>query len=771
MTTLLNIPDETFLAHIAPAGPEDWRLHELAEHLQRVGLLAAEFATPFGGGDWVLLAGKWHDLGKYRQGFQRYIRQCADAHIEDRVPSQDKTHSAAGALHALEVLKARHGPLGHFASTVLAYLIAGHHAGLADWHEGLKDRLKDSKSQRELTDIQGVAPAEILNADAVLDIRTAVPGGIQNHGAFALWMRMLFSALVDADFLDTETFMNGDKAQARGDFATLAEMRAAYNAHMACFAADTPVRRLRADILRQCRDKAALSPGLFTLSVPTGGGKTLASLGFALDHALAKGKRRIIYAIPYTSIIEQTADVFRDVFASLGRECVVEHHSQVESEPKDETSASRLACENWDAPLVVTTNVQLFESLFAARTSRCRKLHNLTNSVLILDEAQQLPVAFLQPILDVLRLLIEHYGVSVVLCTATQPALTTATYFDAKQNRRGLDHATELMDDPDALYAALKRVTVELPADFVTPTPWAELAQRISAHDCVLAIVNTRDSARELYRLLPKGTLHLSALMCGAHRKQVIDTIKARLAARRAGRDSAPLRVVSTQLVEAGVDLDFPVVYREKAGLDSIAQAAGRCNREGSLAEPGKVVVFVSPKKIPSGELTRSADACVSVLHGNGADPLARPLFYRYFEQFYRDSDLDLHKINELLTVAGTRDDLLPVAFRSAAERFRLISDAQVPVVVLYQGADGQDETVNVLLGALKKDGPQRWLMRALQRFIVNVPSRQADTLLAQGDLELAMPGLYVQANDLLYDIQLGLVVNEQVLPAGGLVC
>ena len=769
-TRAMKFPDDIFLAHTATHADGSPRGHDLAEHLQQVGAGAAANAAAFGAADWARLAGLWHDLGKYRPGFQQYIRDCADAHIEGRVPSKDKTHSAAGALHALEALASRHGPAGKLAAPVLAYLIAGHHAGLADWHGGLKARLASDDARREYADALSAAPAAIRETDIPLNLKDAVPGGILTPGAFALWLRMLFSALVDADFLDTEAFMDSGKAGARGDFPTLSEMHGAYNAHMACFAADTPVRRIRADILRQCRSKAGAAPGLYTLTVPTGGGKTLASLGFALDHALAHGKRRVIYAIPYTSIIEQTADVFRDVFASLGRECVVEHHSQAESEPADETHDSRLACENWDAPLVVTTNVQLFESLFAARTSRCRKLHRLVGSVLILDEAQQLPPEFLQPILDVLRLLIRHYGVTVVLCTATQPALTTTDYFDPSMNLRGLDDATELMDDPDALYAALKRVDVHLPADFTTPPEWPALADELTNHDSVLAVVNTRGGARELHRRMPKGTLHLSALMCGAHRKDVIDHIKARLAARRRGDDTAPLRVISTQLVEAGVDLDFPVVYRALAGLDSIAQAAGRCNREGALPGMGKVVVFVPPGKIPAGTLRKGADVCRSVLHGQTANPLDRNLFEAYFRQFYATVDLDRHGIVDLLKPASTRDDPLAVDFRSAADKFRLIPDTQAPVVVRYRGPDGKSETVAALLGKIDKDGPNRGLMRALQRYTVSLPQQQAERLLALGDLSLAMPGLYVQTNDLLYDPQLGLRADDQPLSPGGFV-
>jgi CRISPR-associated endonuclease/helicase Cas3 len=497
-----------------------------------------------------------------------------------------------------------------------------------------------------------------------------------------------------------------------------------------------------------------LPPGFFSLTVPTGGGKTLSGLAFALEHALAHNKRRIVVAIPYTSIIEQTADVFRHVFQALGDEVLIEHHSQAESSPEAETARSRLACENWDAPLVVTTNVQLFESLFAAKTSRCRKLHNLVGSVIVLDEAQQIPPAFLQPILDVLKLLVAHYGVTVVLCTATQPALNSTDYFDASKNLRGLSNVREIMDDPDALFCALKRVQVELPPDWTTPTPWEDIAARLSTEDCVLAIVGTRKAARELQRLMPEGTLHLSALMCGAHRKDVIAHIKQRLKDKREGRDPRPLRVVSTQLVEAGVDIDFPVVYRALAGLDSIAQAAGRCNREGRLEGLGRVVVFVPPQTPPPGHLRKGAQACVATLRGQEQDPLARGLFARYFTEFYHSVDLDQHGIVNLLKVQP-RD--LAVKFRSAAEAFRLIDDADsATVVVRYAAHQAQIES---LLGSLATEGPQRWLMRKLQRYTVTIPERLAMQMLQRGDLSLPMPGLYVLANtDNLYSNILGLL-------------
>jgi CRISPR-associated endonuclease/helicase Cas3 len=761
--------------------------HGLEDHLLSVARLAGASAAHFQSAAWAELAGKWHDLGKYRPGFQLYVQQdrSTDAHIEGKVGGREKTHSAAGALWAIQTLSESHGEPGKLAARVLAYLIASHHAGLYDWNgthdtAGLDARLNEADSRVELKQAIDANPAaHILGAGAFVPDLRNIPGG---SAGFSLWVRMLFSALVDADFLDTEAYFDTGKTDARTGFPSMDTLLPAFNAHMASVserATPSTVNTLRAEILRQCRDKAALAPGFFSLTVPTGGGKTLASLAFALEHIEAHPMlklRRIIYAIPYTSIIEQTANVFREAFKSLGDEVLIEHHSQADANEHDETARSRLACENWDAPLIVTTNVQLFESLFAAKTSRCRKLHNLVNSVIVLDEAQQLPPEFLQPILDVLNLLVKHYGVTVVLCTATQPALSSTDYFDASQNLRGLENVREIIDDPDSLYAQLKRVNVELPNDWQTPMEWPIVAAALTAEDCVLAIVNTRKAARELFKLLPAGTLHLSALMCGEHRSAVIKQIKARLEAKREGRDQEPLRVVSTQLVEAGVDLDFPVVWRALAGLDSIAQAAGRCNREGRIAEGGRVVVFVPPGRLPAGSLQKGADACISILHDQNADPLSRTLFSRYFQDFYRASNLDKRGICGLLRsnapdesklISAVYSGQLPshlvgrvtekitasvnIQFRSAATAFRLIDDEDnATVIVRYEA---QKENTDMLLNKIAKEGPKRWSMRKLQRYSVTIRKRDADKLLGRGlRLLPAVPGLYVQEADGMYD-------------------
>jgi CRISPR-associated endonuclease/helicase Cas3 len=514
-------------------------------------------------------------------------------------------------------------------------------------------------------------------------------------------------------------------------------------------------------VLRQCRAKAVGAPGIYTLTVPTGGGKTLSSLAFALEHALHHGKRRIVYAIPYTSIIEQTANVFRDIFG----DAVLEHHSNLDA--KEETAKSRLASENWDAPLIVTTNVQLFESLFAARTSRCRKLHNLVNSVVILDEAQLLPPEFLQPILDVMRLLTAHYGVTFVLCTATQPALGTRTDSCGKTWLRGFDDATEIVSGTEQLYEQLERVKVFLPEEWNTPGNWDEIADRIAQHPSVLAIVNTRADCRELHRRMPAGTVHLSALMCGEHRSFVIKRIKQRLA------NQENVRVISTQLIEAGVDVDFPVVYRALAGLDSIAQAAGRCNREGKQADKGKVVVFVPPKPAPRGLLRFGEDVCRRLLIGRPENPLTPEMFTRYFEHYYKKADkegLDKKGINRMLT-ADARD--CHIQFRTAAENFQLIDeDGSVSIIVPYDNPDKPERDSRPRIARLRSGELHRGLLRELQRFTVTVRRYDFQRLEKAGELEEIVQGIWVLRNETAYHPDLGLLLEETgSRDPGGLYC
>lgn len=745
--------------------------HPLHDHLSKVGALAGRFADGYGS-DWAQLAGLWHDLGKFRRGFQHYIRLAnnVDAHIEGSIRDRDKTHSAAGALWAERLLTESFGPPGQLMARVLQYLIAGHHAGLDNWDGGLAARLAGKDARKEFEEaLAQYPPAAVLRPESLTLLLKTAPLDDERAttpGRFALWTRLLFSALIDADFLDTESFMDGGKSASRAGAPGLPAMKAALDAHMSALARgadDTPVNRLRTDILAQCRHKAIAQPGVFTLTVPTGGGKTLASLVFALDHAVRHGKRRVIYAIPYTSIIEQTASIFRSVFAALGEDAVVEHHSNVEAEPERETARSRLACENWDAPLVVTTNVQLFESLFARRTSRCRKLHNIASSVIVLDEAQLLPVEFLQPIVDVLRLLVGEFGVTLVLCTATQPVLDASASADPNRGlRRGFDPTvvTEIIDDVPGLYAGLQRVRVRLPESLDTPRQWPELAEELASHEAVLAIVSRRADARELFSQMrqrtPKGCWHLSALMCAQHRSDVIAEVKSVLRQRRdalaSGAPAPAVRVVSTQLVEAGVDVDFPVVYRALAGLDSIAQAAGRCNREGRLAELGDVYVFVPPTAAPPGLLRQARDTCKALWHDRPADPFSSDLFKRYFQRLYHDAkSLDAKGICDALRLeASAKERTLAVRFRDASDNFRLIDDENSATVLVRYRSPNAREDINALIGMLERDGPSRWMLRKLQRYGVTVYRYHLDRLLKAGDVrEVPLcPGLYVQSLD-----------------------
>jgi len=740
------------LAHVRQLPEGRWVEHFLDDHLLDVAELAANFASAFNSQDWARLSGLWHDLGKFREKFQQYIKTVsgydADAHIEGMPGRVD--HSTAGAIHAIEKL----GPQGR----ILAYLIAGHHAGLPDWNSfesgqsSLLQRVEDGKKKGYLQEALLAAPATSI-------LEQPRPVSLPPQGSLALWIRLLFSCLVDADFLDTEKFMDEGKHGRRANYPFLPKLVAEFDRHMtgkAAKASDTPVNRIRAEVLRQCRDKAAEPSGLFSLTVPTGGGKTLSSMAFALNHAMHHGKGRVIYVIPYTSILEQTANEFRKIF---GNENVIEHHSNLD--PDKEDSRSRLATENWDAPIVVTTNVQFFESLFAAKTSRCRKLHNIVNSVVVLDEAQLLPPEFLAPILHVMQDLSHNYKVSFVLPTATQPA------FSPRPKFAGLKDVSELMDNPGQLYANLKRVEAELPADFNAARTWESIAEDLQQYDSILCIVNSRKDCRELHALMQKDTIHLSALMCGQHRSKVITDIKQRL------KDGIPTRVISTQLVEAGVDIDFPMVYRALAGLDAVAQAAGRCNREGALPGMGKVVVFVPPKPAAPGLLRKAQQSGQEIMRLTEGDPLTRERFEAYFRHYYASlNSLDEADIIGLLDMNNQAEARkAEFNFRTAAKKFRLIKEeGQTAIIVRYGGSPS-------LIAALEasqnmEPHQRRGILRRLQRYTVNIREQECKQLLASSDIREIFPGTYVQHSDTLYHPQLGLLMSKDVVfdPAQGVV-
>lgn len=669
------------------------------------------------------LLGQWHDLGKFSGEFQEYLRRSAarsaeteDAHTLEASGRVD--HSTAGAQHAARALP--------FYGSLLAYAIAGHHAGLPDafndGHACLKARLRKTIPNW----LPGVPP-ELLKAPPL-------PGGLLPRDSFALalFTRLLFSCLADADFLATEGFMDPTRAAARPVPAP--DGLARLDRHLSAWLGGrfgpptTLVQRARADVLAACLGAAERPPGLYSLTVPTGGGKTLSSLAFALRHGARHGLRRVIYAIPFTSIIEQNAEVFREVFADLGQDWVLEHHSNFD--PDRETVTSRLATENWDAPLIVTTNVQLFESLFANRTSRCRKLHRIARSVIVLDEAQTLPVSLLQPCLRVLRELVERYGCTLVLCTATQPALVRRP----GEFEIGLPPPTEIIPDPPALYQTLKRVEVRQAGILGV----ADLSRRLAEQPQVLAIVNTRRHAGDLYRALvaetgTTGNHHLSAAMCPQHRTEILTEIRARLA------EGLPCRVISTQLIEAGVDVDFPVVYRAMAGIDAIAQAAGRCNREGRR-DLGITWVFepdAAEHPIPRGHLRRTAEATREILPLY-ADALALDTVEAYFRLHYwkHEDYWDKQRITECFQPGNSREMPFHFDFATVAERFRFIEDTQRPVIIPW------GETGRALVDSLRATHrlhrpPPLDVARRLQRYTVTISQHEWQNAQGLGLIEL----------------------------------
>ena len=733
------------IAHSAPDGSS--ANQPLDDHLRGVAKLAGNFANTFAPKQWGHLAGLWHDIGKFSHAFQRYIRggDGLNAHMENTPGRVD--HSTAGALHAQTVFE----KIDPLAGRILAYCIAGHHAGLADWHTS-----SGASLARRLAGNKPVTLDALVRAPQHLKDQPPPPmppiqlAETPHERAFqaAFYTRMVMSCLVDADFLDTERFMDPDRAVERhAESSQIEDIDGALHAHLTRLQSEaepTEVNLRRGEVLDACLSAAENSPGLFSLTVPTGGGKTLSSLAFALKHARTQGLDRVIYAIPFTSIIEQNADVFRGALGDLAETGVLEHHSNME--PKTETPWSRLTSQNWDAPLVVTTNVQFFESLFASRTSRCRKLHNIANSVIILDEAQTLPVEFLKPCLSVLRELVRNYRCTIVLCTATQPAIHHNDNFTI-----GLEGVREIIPAPEQLYMQMKRVR----ASHAGTLSNDDLAGRLAEQEQVLCIVNTKRHAVELYKALPQdgATFHLSTLMCPRHRSVTIRTIKRRLKAQR------PCRVVSTQLIEAGVDIDFPVVYRAAAGLDSIAQAAGRCNREGRL-DTGEVYVFDADELPPPGQLRQTAQIA-SEVDGLYEDLLSPEAIKHYFDLHYWQSKTNWDKQDIMRDFKLDKDGAPIPDFRTAAKNFRLIPDATEPVIVPWKRS-GRAAVERLRRHPL----PDRKTRRALQRLTVQIRQRQWEQFRREGLIELVHEQFPVLTDISRYSDDTGLSLNADNINA-----
>jgi CRISPR-associated endonuclease/helicase Cas3 len=722
----------TFYAHTKEndSNPDHWQ--KLIDHLTQTARFARDFAEAFNARDFGYLAGLWHDVGKYSKAFQDMLLATADteAHIETR---SHVDHSTAGAILAWRQFK----DIGK----IMAYAIAGHHAGLTDGQakdEGDRSSLEYRlKEEKVIQAIERVI-SEIPRAEAIPKFPFR-PEPKRFTFELSFFIRMLYSTLVDADFLDTERFMDEERFQQRQGYPTLAELEPRLSAYLKTLNEknnNSPVNPQRRYVQQQCLNAVEKVPGLFSLTVPTGGGKTLSSLAFAMKHAIKYGFKRIIYVIPFTSIIEQNADVFRRV---LGDDAVLEHHSNYE--PSEEDHRTRLACENWDAPIIVTTNVQFFESLFANRSSRCRKLHNIARSVVILDEAQTLPACYLKPCLETLRELSVHYQTSIVLCTATQPAIQYRDEF-----KSGLTGVREIIDKPTELFEKLKRVDVQPPLTLSDD----ELAVKITEHQQVLCIVNTRRHAQTLYEMVKSSgdAYHLSALMCPAHRSKRLAEIRQRL------KDGLPCRVISSQVVEAGVDIDFPVVYRSLAGLDSIAQAAGRCNREGKL-DSGKVYIFKPVEPIRAGFFRQTAQTAEEVIRRYPRDILGLKAVEEYFKTYYWSQGEERLDEKNILTQLKTGEKTGWFPFRTISESFQFIENNTRPIIIPW------DEDAKKLIDQIRySDSPGRFI-RKLQKYTVSIHPFVWQKMVNAGAIEVLKEQFPVLISSDLYRKDIGLYTDD----------
>lgn len=695
----------THLAHIA----RDGREQTVLEHLTGTAKLAEEFGKPFGGEEQARLAGLVHDIGKYSDAFQQRIRGGAKV-----------DHSTAGAFVCRDIGQ----PLAAFA-------VAGHHGGLPDG--GGKGDPEDSPTfyGRMARASRGkLEPCDAWREEITLP---SLPRpAITNEAELMFFTRMLYSCLVDADFLDTEAFMGGQPRTYGGpSMETLWERLQRHISDW--FPPKGELNRQRCAILERCMAEGeARAPGLFTLTVPTGGGKTMASLAFAVAQARIHGLERVIYVVPYTSIIEQTAGTFREV---LGKEVVLEHHSNMLYDGDDEARPENIrlmqATENWDIPVIVTTAVQFFESLYACRSSQCRKLHNIAGSVVVFDEAQMLPLAYLRPCVHAISQLVKHYHVSALLCTATQPALEPLF--------REFLPGVSLVEicPPGAFRQEVFRRMTFRKAGRLT---WDKLAEQLNRQRQVLCIVNSRKSARAVFsRLEGDGCFHLSTLMYPAHRQKQLQEIRARL------KEGRPCRVVSTSLIEAGVDVDFPAVFREEAGLDSMLQAAGRCNREGKLpAESSIVTIFQGEDKPP--KLFSAAIEVGRMVMERQTDISSPQAVQDYFHELLQIKGQKAQDMQGILPMI--RSELFP--FRKVAEAFHLIdSPTRTVYIPLEEGA--------ALVQRMRSGEWDRSLFRTLGRYGVSVYEGHFQALDRSGCLELLEDGSAILTDLALYDNKTGL--------------
>lgn len=705
---------KTIISHIRPV---DKIIQSNEEHQQGVALRVERFAAEFGMDDCGRLMGLLHDKGKEQKEWQKYIQG---------VTKTGPNHAYVGAIIAQ-----RQYPQ---IAPLIAQPIAGHHRGLYDYCDYIEE------TKREL-------PKDVT-IDPSIPYQFPQPPKMEQYDLHHI-VRMLFSCLVDADSLDTEAFINPEQAKQRGCHTSIQELLTTlekYLEELKSNAPDTEVNRIRNYVQEQCVKESQDEGGFYSLTVPTGGGKTLASVLWALNHAVKNNLQRIIIAIPYTSIIVQTAATLKRIF---GEDNVLEHHSNVNPEDikdKELREHLQLTTENWDYPIIVTTNVQFFESLFSNKRSDCRKLHNIANSVIILDEVQTLPLGFYKPIVHTLDTLKRVFGTSVLFTTASQPILTgrieganPMVSFDALQS------VHEIIPQEAQLHDKLRRVELQF---MDGAKSYDEIAAELAKHQKVLCIVNTRRDAKELFERLPKEgiCLHLSRMMCPAHVSATIEQIKEALMV----QSKQPIRVIATQLIEAGVDIDFPVVFRQEAGLDSILQAAGRCNREGKQGICSTYVFSLGKEHpLPPGFITQTNNARKGM--GCQHEWFSPEAINSYFKQLHaRIGNFDEKQIQKLLYKPECE-------FEEAAHQFHLIDDQTVSVIINWNGG------IN-LYQQLIAQGPSYLLMKKLAQYSVNIREQDLNKLQGMGAIDEPFENIYAITSPDFYRADTGLAIDNQWL-------
>lgn len=664
-----------YIAHVSDDGKRE---QSIKSHLKETAILAKKFADEFGYGDWGYFCGMLHDIGKYSAKFQRRIKGSGEK----------VDHATAGAQVCLKLGKERGG---YYAAP--AYCIAGHHAGLPDTGTSadtgergtfvgrMKKKIEDYGAYEEEISIPALPPPVFARSEKKDCTFT-----------MSFLIRMLYSCLVDADYLNTEDFMNdsGTGRMTGESILMLLEKLNRYISQWLVNEEKDTINGRRTEILKSCIEKGRQEKGLFRLTVPTGGGKTVASLAFALNHAAEHGMKRIIYVIPYTSIIEQNAKVFGDI---LGKENVLEHHSGIDYESTDELKPKQLAAENWDLPVIVTTNVQFFESLFSNKSSKCRKLHNIANSVIIFDEAQMLPNDYLLPCIAAMEELIRHYRSSIVLCTATQPSLKTFFPEDMQH--------LELCPRMEEQFRFFKRVSFQNLGKITEE----KIIERLRTEHQALCILNTKNNVQKLYeKIKGEGVYHLSTFMYPYHRQKRLAAIRERL---QAGERCI---VIATSLVEAGVDLDFQSVYRELAGIDSMIQAAGRCNREGKRNVQTSFAYYFQLEethRIPGQE--QQIDTAKQVIR-KYEDIASIEAVQEYFFRLYRFKGTALDKKNILEEFQKGR-----FAFATVGKEFKLIEQNTKTILIPVE------MRAKEIAEELKLKGASKRLIREAGKYCINI--------------------------------------------------